>query len=336
MKKSAFFLAILLHAPIYSQEIDFPNLTTDYLNGAEEYLDIYGSFADSFSRHYGRAMAFTNHLTYPVGKDKMGRFPSVYAGIGLGTTFANTTAIKNESDPTVTEDALPSILPTFGLSFNAGVGLTKKWDIRMSVVPLIDVNLPEFSGSDIDTSFSYGLLKTKATYHAVPGGIFRPGFSVSPYLTYSTGSLKIRKENLASTSHPFDDGTASGTTTFDYNVEANAGWNYYGAGGELKLWYDLFFLSPYIGYGLGLQGGSFTTDITVEGDITVNLTSPTTGTETDTGTASISKKQSPDLIVQRFIVGLEFSLFLARAGFEVQAETVSKLAGVSFGVGIQF
>jgi len=335
-RKVLLLSAMLSVPPAFAADIDFTFADANMYTAVNEYLDIYGSFAESFSENYGEATAFTNHLTYPLGKDTMKRFPSVYMGFGMGTAFANTQAIKNDADPEVTSDVLPSILPTLAFSFNAGMGLTKKWDLRLSAVPMVDLAMPDIPGSTIDTSLRYGLFKLKATYHAIPGGLLLPGLSIGPYLSYSGGKIQIRQTGLTSTGHAFSEGAVTGTVDYSYDVYANASWNITGVGAEVRVWYDLMFIAPYLSWSPGFQGGSFSTEVGMNGTMNVNLTAPVAATETDTGSASITKKAVVNPFIQRIGVGFELDLFLVKAGVEMQVETVSKLAGLSFGFGIQF
>lgn len=317
---------------------NFPNLTSNFMSGAKEYANTYSSYARAFSTHYGNAVAFTNHLSYPVGYDAMGGFPAIYTGVGLGTAFSNTRAMKAATNEQLTSGVIPKMLPTLGLSLNLGLGLTKKWDVRLGFLPVVNFALP----TDIDglkVRFKYGNARAKVTYNWLESSLFMPGISFAGYLAYTEGSLNISKENIGSLNYnyTFFDGlqNRNAVASFDYNLETAAKWRYLSAGGEARLWYDLLFFVPYIGWGLGLQGGRFTTSIGIAGDIQVTIPDFAT-TENDTGGIKIKESARAQSVLSRFLLGFEINLFIAKVAAEAQFDTNNRLAGIAVGSALSF
>ena len=338
MKKfPGLFFCILLVSGSHSYAVDassFPGLTSvTALAGADEFVNIYGSYAQALSNHYGKAVIFSNHLSYPVGEDHLGAFPRTYIGIGMGAAFANTNAIKSDSSSEVTGDALPAVLPAAGLSLNLGIGLSNNWDFRLTALPPISFSLPQ---GDLTTTIKLMNFKGKLTYNLKESKSFDTGFSIAGYVAYSKGSVGISAENLKSENRDFSSNSGSGTVQdFSYNVNTTAAWNYFSMGTEVRGWVDLYIIVPYIGYGLGFQGGLFSTDVGLDGTIQVNVN---VVTETSPADVNVGRTAKPSILSHRFFLGFEIKIkpTPVRLGVEAQFELENKLAGISLGAAMQF
>lgn len=307
----------------------------------------FGEYAKTFGKHYGQAAILTNHSMYPIGKDNMGIFPSFYGGLGLGTAFGNADAVKTNA-PDDLKDV--SILPAFGLSFNTGFGLTKKWDLRLGFFPVVDFAMPSDLNSGMKVSFKYGSAKAKLGYHVLDGGAFKPGFTTSGYLSYTSGTLAILADEasysdiiISQAGPPQYDATVKPT----YQWGGEAKWRYVGLGAEFRLWFDMLFLVPYIGYGVGFNFGKFTTEFNVDSDVLLTGASvdidgggatPATAVDDMTSSANtkFSKSSSSDLMLHRVFLGLEMHIALLTIGTEVQFDIGNRLAGASIGAAFQF
>ncbi|MCS6983570.1 MAG: hypothetical protein NZM25_00395 [Leptospiraceae bacterium] len=325
-----------LHAAI---NYYFPALASSFLSGAEEYGKTYEAYSRAFCVHYGRAMAFTNHLSYPVGKDSLGVFPSVYVGLGMGTAFSNTLAMKAATNENLSSGFIPKVLPTAGLSLNVGIGLTRKWHFRIGFLPIVQMALPQ-QLSDIDLSLRYGNAKARLSYTWLESAFLRPGLSVAGYLAYTEGKVRFAKDNIASVNHSYNffDGFTnhSATVNFQYQVATEALWRYLGAGAEIRIWYDLWLLVPYVGLGLGAQGGRFSTSLDIQGDIAVSIPSLNPAPQLDTGYMKITEKARADSIISRFFLGLEINAFVAKTAVELQFDNIHRLAGIALGASVTF
>lgn len=320
----------------YAQvNINFPNLGANFKSGASEYAEAYSKYADVFGKYYAPAIGFSSHMSSPSGKDSLGMFPSFSFGFGLGTSFASVIGIKASIDTEVLKKTTPSILPSLGMSLNLGVGITRSWSASVSIFPAVEVGMP-LSVNDLKASLKYGNIKARTTYTLVDGPLFFPGVTIAGYINWTQGNVKLKYDNISSTNYKYDYNGASADASLTYNLASKIGWNFFGAGVELRAWYNLMFFYPYIGYGLGLQSGRLTSDITVSGDITVTLPAPISSTQTDTGTISTSASNKPPGVLQRIIVGFEINLIVFRLGVEAQVDTVTRMAGVGLGTRFVF
>lgn len=307
----------------------------------------FGDYAKTFGKHYGRAALLASHSMYPIGKDNMGPFPSFYGGLGVGTAFGNANAVKANAPDEL--DGV-SMLPAFGLSFNTGFGLTKKWDLRLGFFPVVDFAMPTDLKSGMRVSFKYGSAKAKLGYHLLEGGTFKPGFTTSGYVSYTSGTLGIIADSTAASSINI---SQAGPPQYDATVKptyqwgGEAKWRYYGIGAEARLWFDMLFLVPYIGYGVGFNAGKFTTEFNVNSDVlltgaTVDFDGPggVAATNVDDITSSaatkFSKSSSADFMTHRIFLGLEMHIVLVTIGAEVQFDIGNRLAGASVGAALQF
>lgn len=334
-----FFYFVLVQKLFAEIEYNFPALATPFLSGVQEYAKTYESYSRVLCLHYGRAVAFTNHLSYPVGKDNLGSFPSLYTGIGLGSAFSNTLAMKQATNENLTGGVIPKILPTLGFSLNFGVGLSEKWDIRFSFLPPVQIALPQ-QISDIQVRFRYGNGRAKVTYNWLKSSFLKPGVSFAGYFSYTQGSVQFAKDNVNSLNHTYSyfDGFINhpATVSFNYNFNTEASWQYSGIGGEVRLWYDLWLVIPYIGWGLGLQGGRFQNQLTIDGNIVVSIPGINPVAQNDTGYAKIREKARADTILSRFIFGLEINLLFTRIATEAQVDTTNQLVGIALGTAFAF
>ncbi len=309
----------------------------------------FGDYASSLGQHYGNVALLTGHSLYPIGKDNMGIFPSFYGGLGVGLAFADVGAL-NQDAPDGMSDL--SMLPAFGLSFNTGFGLSRKWDLRLGFFPLVDFAMPPDLSSEYTATLNYGAMKAKLGYHVLEGGLFQPGLTLSGYASFSGGTLGITAAEEAYNDITIAQGTGTdptftGTVKPTYQWSANAKWRYYGLGAEARIWYDLLFVVPYFGVGTGLNMGSFTTSFNLDADVlmtgaTVDADGTNPGAAeavadmTSTAAVKFAKKVRPDILLHRVFLGLEMHIVLVTIGTELQFDISNHLMGASFGAALQF
>ena len=320
-KYAAFATALSLIAPL-GATLNFNIPLAADLTEAQEFDAKYTKLAQSFSKYYGEAMAFSSHLSAPIARDNLGKFPSLYVGIGLGASFGNVNGVKNEVDSSIRGN-VPSYLAAPNISFNFGMGITRKWDFRFSFFPNVPIALDSASlGSNTSAEIKFGTYRARAGYHILEGGFMKPGLTLAGFASYTTGALNLtqRSQNIESG----DVKLSNATSTFATN------WQYLGVGPEVRVWYDLMFFHPFIGYSLGLQMGQYTTGLNVEGTIEVNATSY------GTGSLVISERQAARLISHRLMFGFEIALFVLDIGVEAQVDLTSGLVGVAAGTAFRF
>ncbi|GAB4438956.1 MAG: hypothetical protein OHK0011_21630 [Turneriella sp.] len=289
---------------------------------AQEFDGKYTQLARAFSKYYGEAMAFSSHLSAPIARDNLGRFPSLYVGLGVGVSFGNVNGVKSEVDSSISGN-VPSYLAAPNISFNFGMGITRKWDIRFSFFPNVPIAFDASSlGSDTSAEIKFGTYRARAGYHILEGDFMKPGLTLAGFVSYTTGGLNLtqRSQNIESG----DVKLSNATSTFSTN------WQYLGVGPEVRVWYDLMFFHPFIGYSLGLQLGQYTTGLNVEGTIEVN------STNYGTGSLVISERQAARLISHRLMFGFEIALFVLDIGVEAQVDLTSGLVGVAAGTAFRF
>ncbi len=282
----------------------------------------YTQYAQSFSRYYGDAMAFSSHLSAPIARDNLGKFPSLYVGLGLGASFGRVTAMKSEVDSSI-QGNVPSYLAAPNISFNFGMGFTRKWDLRFSFFPNVPIALSSDAfGSNTSAEIKFGTYRARMGYHLIEGGFLKPGVTIAGFASYTTGALSITQTGQSVNSG------AVALTNVSSKIATN--WQYLGVGPEVRVWYDLMFFHPFIGYSLGLQVGQYTTGLNIAGTMTVS------GTPYGTGSIDISERQAAKLLSHRLLLGFEISLFLIEIGVEAQVDMVNGLVGGAFGTAFRF
>lgn len=320
--KSAAAVALLLAALPLSAKLNFNIPLPIDLAEAQEFDAKYTNLARVFSKYYGEAMVFSSHLSAPIARDNLGRFPSLYIGLGMGASFGNVGATKNEVDPSIRSN-VPSYLAAPNISFNFGMGFTRKWDVRFSFFPNVPIALPASSlGSNTSAEIKFGTYRARMGYHVLEGGFLKTGLTVAGFASYTTGGLSLKQtaQNIESGDVKLTNATSSFSTT----------WQYLGIGPEVRAWYDLMFFHPFIGYSLGLQMGHYTTGLDVSGTIEVN------GTGYGSGSLVISERQAARLLSHRLLFGFEISLFVFEVGVEAQVDLTSGLVGLAFGTAFRF
>ncbi|RME92275.1 MAG: hypothetical protein D6767_03580 [Candidatus Hydrogenedentota bacterium] len=323
---------LFLFFPYFLQaQINMPGLTdASTIAGAQEFQRIYSSYAKALSKYYGQASVLTSHLTFPFGQDNMGSFPGFYVGLGVGTAFSNTKAMKADSDPAVSPDVLPSKLPTLGITFNVGVALTPRWDLRVTFFPPVSLSIPSTSATrNLSGSVSLGNVRTRASYLLKKDKPFGLGVSLAGFIFYNYGKINIKSPTITTTSYAYNGGVVN---TFSYDVSTTAKWKYVGGGGEVRLWWNLVVVHPYVGMSLDMQSGSFTSAVDLTGTIDV------TGVvnESSTGSIGINEDVKIPFFGSRLILGMEFNLIFMRLGVEAQVEINTRLMGIGAAAGFQF
>jgi hypothetical protein len=315
------FFMVLAALPL-GATVNFTGLTGADLAEAQALDAKYTQFAQSFSRYYGDAMAFSSHLSAPIARDNLGKFPSLYIGLGIGGSFGRVTAMKSEVDSSI-QGNVPSYLVAPNISFNFGMGITRKWDLRFSFFPNVPIALSSDAfGSNTSAEIKFGTYRARMGYHLVEGGFLKPGVTIAGFASYTTGALSVTQTGQSVTS--------GAVALTDVSSKIATNWQYLGIGPEVRVWYDLMFFHPFIGYSLGLQVGQYTTGLNIAGTMTVS------GTPYGTGSIDISERQAARLLSHRLLLGFEISLFLIEIGVEAQVDMVNGLVGGAFGTAFRF
>lgn len=311
---------LLATAPV-AATLNFSGLTGVDLTEAQSLDAKYTQMAQSFSRYYGEAMAFSSHLSAPIARDNLGKFPSLYVGFGLGVSFGKVEAMKNEVDSSIRGN-VPSYLAAPNMSFNFGMGFNRKWDFRFSFFPNVPIAMSSGAlGGNTTAEIKFGTYRGRVGYHLLEGGFMKPGVTLAGFASYTTGSMSITQTGQSVTSGSVS--LTNVTSGFSTN------WQYLGVGPEIRAWYDLMFFHPFIGYSLGLQLGQYTTGLNIAGDMTV-------GGYSGNGSLDISERVAARLISHRLMFGFEIALFVLDIGVEAQVDLTSGLVGAAFGTAFRF
>lgn len=316
------------------------------------------TFVEAFSSYYGQAALFTPHLSYPIGYDNMGGFPSLYLGFGAGMGFSNVNQVKNASSPEAKTvfDGLDSI-PAVGMGINAGFGVSDKWDLRFSIFPKRTIVLPssEDQLADFDTFFTYNSAKVKGVYNVWEGRPGMPGLSISGFLAYTKGNINVKTGETYTDTMSGSKYSTDGLTAIDYqlsaqtsyHIELDTSWEYYSMGPEVRIWYNLLFIAPYAGYALGFQYGKMTTALNFNGAFNTSETVYTiavpTGDRYVTNkegevpfqSSVVSEVKAP-LVQHRFYLGAEIKLLLASIAIELQIDPIHQITGAGAAASVKF
>lgn len=320
--KSLAVVAVVVSVAPLRAAINFTIPLAADLTQAQEFDAKFSRLAQGFSKYYGEAMAFSSHLSAPIARDNLGKFPSLYVGLGMGASFGSINSLKAEVDSSISGN-VPAYLTAPNISFNFGMGISHKWDIRFSFFPNVPIALdPAILGGNTSAEIQFGTYRARAGYHVLEGGFLRPGLTIAGFASYTTGSLKLSRG-----SQNFSSGVvqlANATSTFATN------WQYLGVGPEVRAWYDLKFFHPFVGYSLGLQLGQYTTGLDVTGTLTVN------SNNYGSGSLVVSERQAARLISHRLMLGFEIALFVIDIGVEAQVDITSGLVGIAAATAFRF
>lgn len=322
------FLTLALALPA-SATLNFSGLTGSYLTQAQKYDSNYTQYAQSLSHYYGDAMAFASNLSAPIARDNLGKFPSLYVGVGMGVSFGKVNAMKSEVDSSI-QSSVPSYLAAPAIGFNFGMGFTRQWDLRFSFFPNVPIALSSGAlGSNTSAEIKFGTYRARLGYHILEGGFLKPGLTLAGFASYSTGALSLTQSGLNSSTSD-----STGTVAFAGTSKIGTSWQYLGIGPELRAWYDLKFFHPFIGYSLGLQVGQYTTGINVSGTMTVTPTA--LAPVVSNGSLDISERYAARIVTHRLMLGFEINLFIIDIGVEAQVDLVNGLVGGAFGTALRF
>lgn len=315
----------------------FPGLTdVTALSGVQDIVDIYSGFTQVFSNEMVNATIFASYLGYPFAIKPS----TLYVGFGLGAAILNSEQIKAAStDNEITSDSIPPRLGSLNMAINFGFGISKKLDLYFSLLPNAKLALPKLG--DIALNTNIATARVKLDYNIFPGEIFGFGLAVSPYLAWSRGTISMTKQGLSVTNRDFSTGSSRGTVTnFTYDAIFSMNWHFLSGGGEIRVWYDLLFIFPYMGLGIGGQTGLLDTNLTLKGDIDIDINGTPFNSTTSPG---IGARAKPALLNQRFFLGFEIKFpitndfaFPLRLGAELHWDIGQRLFGAALGIAFQF
>ncbi len=345
---TSIYPAIRVLFPLTSLPVDTENEIRNTVNQSlreavlEKIMNItepYTRFPDAFSRYYGDATSLTNHLTLPIGFGTLSEFPSIKLGITFGSALTRSGKLRSEVGDEL-ESQLPTILPTIGIGVNIGIGILKHWDIQTSIFPVANVSIPNnlVQGGNLEFSFKKILLKFATTYSFIGAkNELGLGLSGTLYTIFSSGSAFITFNDI-----PFDEFRIAGNRIVpEVTSTSNFKWLFYQTGAEVRLWYSLLFFAPYAGFGAGLQGGGFESnlifDTLLEGSVEVDQENFRDSIQiVDEGIIIIENELRASLVPMRLISGLEFYFYLASLKVELQYDIIKRVLGVSMGMELIF
>ncbi len=336
-----FFLLLAFFFPIQGEiQFSFPSLSDpEVLDGAKELAASYETFTKPFTKYYGDAILFSSFLDFAIGNPFYTGFPGFYLGLGSGINFSNTRAMKNALSSSVDPSLIPSRLPAFTLGVQLGFIFSPWMGIRASLFPTISLRLPALSVTqDAEVSFQYGHTRVLLDIAMKKGGLFSPSFVFSPFLFYQKGAIGIEKSSIQLQNWDFtsSQGNSGVVQTFSYNVKTQNKWEYYGIGGEIRMFFSFLFFYPYIGYSFSLQRGKFSSSLEAEGSVTISIPSKSI-TESSTGFLKVETSSRAPGFSHRLFLGGEFSFLLFHIAGEVQFTLgVERLAGLSLSIGTHF
>ena len=315
----------------------FPGLTdVAALSGAQNIIENYSAFTQAFSNEMVNATIFAGYLGYPFAI----KSSTLYIGFGLGGAILNSDKIKAAStDTEITSDSIPPRLGSLNMAINLGFGISKKFDLYFSLLPNAKLALPKLG--DITLNTNIATAKVRLDYNIFPSEILGFGLTVSPYLAWSRGAISMTKQNLNVTDRDFSTGSVKSTVTnFTYDAIFSVNWHFLSGGGEIRVWYDLIFIFPYMGLGLGGQTGLLDTNLTLEGNIDIDIDGTKFNSTTSPGIGARSK---PALFNQRFFLGFEIKFpitksfaFPLRLGAELHWDIGQNLFGAALSIAFQF
>jgi hypothetical protein len=172
-----------------------------------------------------------------------------------------------------------NVLPTLGVSLNGGIALSRRWSIRFSLFPNSSISLPTSASQlkNYNIAYEFGAYRGRVSYVLLEDKKFSPGISLSGFVGYTAGSMTVQtaKQTLSSqtdyqrvystSGNSYTDFTV--TTTPSYYAEAICAWSSIIAGPELRMWFNLDFIFPYLGYGLGFQYSLISTKFNLNNDV---------------------------------------------------------------------
>ena len=295
----------------------------------------YDTFPSAFNNHYGNTTALTEHLTNSIGHGSIGRAGTISLGLGFGASFTRVQALKGDIQNARISNIIPQVLPIVGIGVNAGYSFTERLDLRLSFFPLTQVHLPDtVTTPDYDISFRKTIIKTLLTYQMIQNDFGEFGLALTTFFSYTSGSILV---------HVGEDSQMENITVNDsvlnlntQNTTVNSSWQYYSVGVELTGSYNLKFFYPYIGLGIGIEGGQFSSDLSLDATLTGDITY---GDPRSADTQSINLSESGTLIATdskaasafpiRLIAGFEFNFYRVTIVTEAQYAVIHNILGAS-------
>jgi len=329
--------------PFYAGLLDF----YDYQAASDELTQHPNQFTHLNSEVIPTGMALANVLGYPNGRAMIGQFPHFEFGVSAGVAVYQLFRYEdyNKDNPEI---------PGGGVNgaFHFGTGIDDRMDIMFKIFILGSYYRYDktFSQEADDRSYSmqgtdnsiysfgvktrYNLIMPSARSLFSFGGInaniafdyMSARFAArGSYRTKQTVTMTIADPGFDDTEIPVElEGTVTGTTSIQ--------WHLFSITPEVLAYFDVFyFISVYSGLSVSINRGAVTFEADAEGELhnTAPIYLPSapatpivaTGENIATGRLHADSSMTPNIILPRFIFGLEFDFW----AFKLQVEASSVL-----------
>jgi hypothetical protein len=253
----------------------------------------------------------------------------------MGVSFGKTKGLaKNEATKKLTRGAVPEMLPTLNPVLYLGTGINELWDIRLKIFPTSKIAMPESitKSEKMKTSIKMGAFGLSSKYHLLPRERFRLGISLGGNICYYKGEIEIAKEKMEAGDIISKKNNSAVINGAEYSMKTSGSWSAISFGPEIKTYLDLMFIIPYVGYGISFNVGKFTTALDIDGKIQIE----SDALEDSSLGLKVKKTAYATPLNHRLLLGLEFSIFIVKLGFETVVNLRSRTVGVNFGVRLQF
>ena len=346
--------------PAYTLFLDF----YDYKAASAELTQHPNQFVHLNSETIPTGMALANVLGYPNGRAMIGAFPHFEFGVSAGVAVYQLFRYEdyNKDNPEV---------PGGGVNgaFHFGTGIDDRMDVMFKIFILgsyyrYDKTFTQTTG---DNSRSYDMQATDNSIYSfgvkTRYNIIRPsqrsffsfgGVNANLAFDYMSarfaarGSYRTQRTiqmtftdpiSLDTTEIPVDlEGTVNGTTAVQ--------WHLFSITPEVLAYFDVFYmLSIYSGFAVSINRGAVTFEADAEGELhnTQPITDPNdgsieligSGSTIATGLLYADSSMTPNVILPRFILGVEFDFWAFKLQLEASSVLTSPTDSFTAQVGVR-
>jgi len=302
----------------------------EFLKVLSYYDEKFKKLAGNIGSEYSTELLHTIISSDSLCGNILSTFPHITFGIETAVGFIPSERIFSDIG-LFDEPPIPSV-PTPYIGFMIGTGFFDKFDLRLKYFTLPKLS---YFPSDLTININYFIFENR--YKIFDRRAFLPDITAGLTLGYSYGKLSYPYSGDGVLEYSESYFNASGS--YKATISPEMSWKLLSLGLDIRFaWSFLGIIKPFLGFGIGINGGEMTFKETIRGDfdITIQYTDDTLSgsseevSDTVEISSSISKK--PATFINYWSLGFELNLFLIKFGFLMSINMYNKAGSVGFSI----
>ena len=301
----------------------------------DEFIKIISYYDDKFSllakklgKEYSTELLHTIISSNSTSGEILNTLPHVTFGVESAVGFIPSDRIFSDID-IFEESPIPSVSTPY-IGFTLGTGFLGIMDLRIKYF-----TLPKISSMPENLSLNINYVVIENRYNIFEARAFFPTITAGVTFCYSFGDISYPYNTEGNIS--YSESYFQGSGSYDVSVQPKLSWKLLSLGIDIRLsWSIIGIIKPFIGFGIGINGGKMNFEETISGnfDITLKYTEdipqvePMELNEQIEVNSDVSEK--PQTFINYWSIGFELNLFLIKFGFLISINMYNKAGSIGF------